>query len=95
MQEHFFSSGKRAIEDLMDTILIFHCEFSQHRGPKMYRAVRGVDREIHANFYPQIFYPEMYLLEGGYKAFHSQFPELCTGTYLPMADKSFKTDCKD
>lgn len=61
----------------------------------MYRAVRGVDREIHANFYPQIFYTEMYLLEGGYKAFHSQFPELCTGSYLPMADKSYKNDCKE
>lgn len=61
----------------------------------MYRALRGLDRELHAQFYPQIFYPEIYVLEGGFKEFHRDYPQLCDGTYVPMEDKSFKKECKD
>jgi hypothetical protein len=30
--------------------------------------MRSEDRNIHANNYPVLHYPELYLLEGGYKA---------------------------
>jgi M-phase inducer phosphatase 2 len=30
--------------------------------------MRSEDRNIHANNYPTLHYPELYLLEGGYKA---------------------------
>ena len=30
--------------------------------------MRSEDRNIHANNYPALHYPELYLLEGGYKA---------------------------
>lgn len=79
----------------MNTVIIFHCEFSQHRGPKMYRALRGIDREMHIKFYPQLFYTEVYLLEGGFKEFFREYPSLCEGTYVPMTDKGFKEDCKE
>ena len=90
--EDFFFKNKETIETLMSskTIIIFHCEFSQHRGPKMYRALRDLDRRLHIDFYPQLFYSEIYLLEGGFKEFYSQYPMLCEGSYLPMADKNFK-----
>lgn len=77
------------------TVIIFHCEFSQHRGPKMYRALREIDRRLHIDFYPQLFYNEIYLLEGGFKDFYSKYPQLCEGTYVPMADKNHKKDCKE
>jgi hypothetical protein len=32
------------------------------------RYMRSEDRNIHANNYPALHYPELYLLEGGYKA---------------------------
>ena len=74
---------------------IFHCEFSQKRGPEMYSALREIDRRLHVSFYPQLFYPEIYILEGGFSVFHKRFPEHCVGLYVPMADKQFKDDCKE
>jgi hypothetical protein len=34
------------------------------------RYFRSEDRNIHEKSYPDLHYPEIYLLEGGYKAFH-------------------------
>jgi len=53
-------------------IIIFHCEFSQKRGPRALRALRSLDRQL--NVWPNLYYPEVYLLEDGYKNFNSQFP---------------------
>ena len=53
-------------------VLIFHCEFSSERGPKMYRFLREQDRELNKAHYPKLNYPEMYVLEGGYKAFYEK-----------------------
>ena len=52
------------------TPIVFHCEFSMHRGPQMYNLMRQTDRKINENRYPLLFYPEIYLLEGGYKDFY-------------------------
>ena len=50
-------------------VLIFHCEFSSERGPNMYRFLRDQDRELNKDSYPRLVYHEIYVLEGGYKAF--------------------------
>ncbi|CAG2221224.1 STG [Mytilus edulis] len=65
-------------------VLIFHCEFSSERGPKLCRFLRNKDREINAENYPHLTYPEVYLLEGGYKAFYPDHMILCK----PMSYKS-------
>ncbi|KAH3863669.1 hypothetical protein DPMN_026658 [Dreissena polymorpha] len=54
-------------------VLIFHCEFSSERGPKMYRFLRSQDRELNKNQYPALLFPEVYLLHGGYMAFFNKF----------------------
>lgn len=48
-------------------LLVFHCEFSSERGPRMCRYVRQRDRFL--NEYPNLHYPELYILKGGYKDF--------------------------
>jgi len=49
------------------TILILHCEFSTHRAPDMANFIRQMDRDINLKSgYPQLCYPQIFLLEGGY-----------------------------
>ena len=55
-------------------IIIFHCEFSQKRGPRALRMLREIDRQLNYNDFPNLYYPEVYILEGGYSNFHKQFP---------------------
>lgn len=52
-------------------VIIFHCEFSSERGPRMCRFVREQDRAM--NEYPALHYPELYILKGGYKDFFPNF----------------------
>ncbi|CAG9763803.1 unnamed protein product [Ceutorhynchus assimilis] len=76
-------------------ILIFHCEFSQERGPSMNRTLRKEDRTRNAMNYPKLNYPEMYVLEGGYKKFFQEFSEYCEpNTYRPMLHPENLDDLK-
>ena len=43
--------------------------------------MRKVDRERNGMDFPKLYYPELYLLEGGYKKFYATHPVcLCTST---------------
>nr|XP_021389666.1 M-phase inducer phosphatase 2 [Lonchura striata domestica] len=77
-------AGKRVI-------VIFHCEFSVERGPKMCKFLRERDRSCHR--YPQLHYPELYVLNGGYREFFFQFPDHCEPRdYRPMQDPAFREE---
>ncbi|KAM4689232.1 M-phase inducer phosphatase 1 isoform 2-T2 [Discoglossus pictus] len=79
--------------DSKRVIIIFHCEFSSERGPRMCRFVREKDRDM--NEYPQLHYPEMYILHGGYKEFFHKFTSFCKPqSYRPMHHEAFKEDLK-
>ncbi|XP_053146457.1 M-phase inducer phosphatase 3 isoform X3 [Hemicordylus capensis] len=72
-------------------ILVFHCEFSSERGPKMCRYLREEDRTM--NEYPALHYPELYVLQGGYKDFFLEYKELCEPqSYCPMRHQDFKAE---
>ncbi|TKC48477.1 hypothetical protein EI555_008600 [Monodon monoceros] len=77
-------------------ILVFHCEFSSERGPRMCRFIRERDRA--SNDYPSLYYPEMYILKGGYKEFFPQHPVPWTfcepQDYRPMNHEAFKDELK-
>ena len=89
VHEYFFGDSQRIKKLMMErTVIIFHCEFSQRRAPILYSYMRGVDRYYNAELYPKLFYPDIYLLEGGYSKFHSDFPQLCNGSYVKMSDIS-------
>ncbi|NWW19323.1 MPIP2 phosphatase, partial [Falcunculus frontatus] len=74
-------------------IIIFHCEFSSERGPKMCKFLRERDRSCHE--YPQLHYPELYVLKGGYREFFFQFPSHCEPRdYRPMEHAAFKEELR-
>ncbi|XP_068952064.1 M-phase inducer phosphatase 1 isoform X4 [Petaurus breviceps papuanus] len=74
-------------------IVVFHCEFSSERGPRMCRYVRERDRLD--NEYPKLHYPELYVLKGGYKDFFLKCKSYCEPpSYRPMHHEDFKEDLK-
>ncbi|CAF0829603.1 unnamed protein product [Brachionus calyciflorus] len=81
--------------DGKQVVLIFHCEFSIERGPKLMREVRERDRSVNKNNYPNLFYPEIYLLKGGYKQFFDSNQQLCEPRqYVPMLQDDHRNDMK-
>lgn len=74
-------------------LIVFHCEFSSERGPRMCRFVRERDRAM--NEYPKLHYPELYILKGGYKEFFPHFQAQCDPqSYRPMHHEDFKEDLR-
>ncbi|KAM4705220.1 M-phase inducer phosphatase 1 [Rhinophrynus dorsalis] len=79
--------------DSKRVILIFHCEFSSERGPRMCKFLREKDRDL--NEYPHLHYPELYILQGGYKEFFKKHKAFCTPQgYRPMNHEDFKEDLR-
>lgn len=69
--------------------IVFHCEFSSKRGPRACELLRKMDRLANRPDYPNLFFPYVYVMEGGYEKFHQAYPEWCEGGYLPMKDKKY------
>jgi hypothetical protein len=78
--EEFYS---RNINVGKQIAIVFHCEFSSSRAPKLFKHMRNLDRLAHMETYPELAFPNMFLLKGGYKAFFelysvSHLQILCT-----------------
>ncbi|XP_077101973.1 cell division cycle 25 homolog d [Siphateles boraxobius] len=72
-------------------LIVFHCEFSSERGPYLCQYLRRLDRCVNAQVYPNLHYPELYLLLGGYKHFHASYPDLCDPCgYVPMRQREYR-----
>jgi M-phase inducer tyrosine phosphatase len=92
------SYNARSIADLKDLFqeyrdcnacVVFHCEFSKERGPSMMKAFRQHDRCVNNDRYPEVNFPSLFLLEGGYRQFYHECPDLCEGGYVPMREERF------
>ena len=46
IEKRFFPSGHTMVEGKQRVAIIFHCEFSSKRAPKMCRHLRTLDRQI-------------------------------------------------
>ncbi|TGJ86748.1 hypothetical protein E0Z10_g2036 [Xylaria hypoxylon] len=77
------------------TILIFHCEYSVHRAPRMARHIRAEDRTANTEFYPRLTYPEVYILEGGYSDFFKLQRDRCyPQAYVEMGASEHANTCE-
>jgi len=93
--QEYFRSPIKLKDSSKRIVFVFHCEFSSERAPSLLRYMRSEDRNIHANNYPTVYYPELYLLEGGYKALFEYSTEFCKPNfYRTMLDEEFQEQCR-
>ncbi|KAJ7322735.1 hypothetical protein JRQ81_019022 [Phrynocephalus forsythii] len=91
--EDFLLKKPIVSSDHRRVIVVFHCEFSSERAPRMCRFVREKDRL--GNEYPVLHYPELYVLKGGYKDFFLKCRSYCEPQgYRPMHHQDFKEDLR-
>ncbi|PYH90359.1 cell cycle control protein tyrosine phosphatase Mih1 [Aspergillus ellipticus CBS 707.79] len=77
------------------TALVLHCEYSAHRAPIMAKYIRHRDRAFNIDQYPQLSYPDMYILDGGYSAFFAEHQSLCyPQNYVEMSAKEHEFACE-
>jgi M-phase inducer tyrosine phosphatase len=55
--------------------------------------MRNLDRHINLDKYPKLFYPESYVLEGGFSQFYQKYANHCDGYYMRMDDN--KENCEE
>ncbi|KAJ1807763.1 m-phase inducer phosphatase, partial [Coemansia sp. RSA 2599] len=76
-------------------VVVLHCEYSIQRAPSMASHLRRRDREVNMHRYPNLHYPEIYVLKGGYRNFFSYFKTQCEPqNYVEMNDEAFAVDCR-
>ncbi|KAK6304922.1 hypothetical protein J4Q44_G00255080 [Coregonus suidteri] len=93
VEEYLLRSPIAPLSPDRRVLLVFHCEFSSERGPRMCRFVRERDRTM--NEYPNLHYPELYILKGGYKEFFPHFQMQCEPQgYRSMNHQDFKEDLR-
>lgn len=82
-------------DDSGPILLIFHCEFSSHRGPTLASFLRNCDRIINQDDYPNLHYPDILILDGGYKKFYDNYPQLCEPQdYITMNSTENLLECE-
>jgi M-phase inducer tyrosine phosphatase len=92
LEHRYFSSANLSANARV--CILFHCEYSQQRGPNLCGLMRELDRKINLENYPRLFYPQIYVISGGFKEFHQKYPELCSpAEYVPMTDERYTEVC--
>eukprot|EP01084_Bolivina_argentea_P035578 65979_1 len=71
---------------------IFHCEYSQKRGPRAASWFRNIDAKLNQMSYPKLCFPHCYVLEGGYKGYYKNNVSNAL-TYVSMFDEKYKQQC--
>jgi len=57
--------------------------------------MRSLDRKIHDLDFPNLYFPEIYCMQGGYKRFFELYPELCSpSSYVSMTDGRYLEEHK-
>ena len=61
----------------------------------MMEEVRRIDRKLHEESYPELYYPQLYLIKGGYKEFFESYRGKCEPqAYVEMLHGDFTDVCR-
>lgn len=74
-------------------LVVFHCEFSYCRAPEIWKFLRSQDRKHFDLTYPDVTYPQIYLLKEGYSKFFEERSDLCVpnSKYAQMNEARFES----
>lgn len=93
--EHMFIANAARFRRDRTRLLIFHCEYSVFRGPTMASHLRKIDRVYNADNYPELLYPDIVVLDGGYKRFFDAHKRHChPQAYVEMRDLNHRSTCE-
>ena len=53
-----------------ENVFLLYCEFSSERAPRMFRHIRNLDRRMNLKTYPNLFWPHVLVIFGGFRAFY-------------------------
>lgn len=81
--KHLLMSDRNKITQFK---IVFYCEFSQYRSPKLSKFVRKLDRLVNIKYWPYLIYPDLFILNGGIYKFQENNKDLMTGQYKSMND---------
>lgn len=76
-------------------LIIFHCEFSSYRGPILASHLRTCDRILNHDNYPKLHFPDVVILDGGFKTFYEKYPNKCEGSYVCMQSKNHEEELSE
>ncbi|CCH62566.1 hypothetical protein TBLA_0H02820 [Henningerozyma blattae CBS 6284] len=83
LKNFYFDSTRKCSKK--PELLIFHCEFSQFRSLYLLKQLRRLDRFNCLDNYPLLNFPDLLILNEGYKDWFSYYPLKCSPqNYIPM-----------
>lgn len=83
------------ITERKSTLVVFHCEYSAYRGPLMATHLRQCDRQANIRNYPNLYYPDIAVLDGGYSHFYQAHNDRCEPrNYVGMNDHGYQSTCE-
>ncbi|KAJ3383802.1 hypothetical protein HDU92_003924 [Lobulomyces angularis] len=79
-----------------NSFFVFHCEYSLQRAPDMVQEFRNLDRNFNLPQYPKLSYPNLFILDGGYKDFYLKYrsKHCFPCNYVEMKDKKLQASVK-
>lgn len=92
--ENIVNHSPLEFNSLNRKLIVFHCEFSSVRGPTKAKQLRSLDRHLSGEFYPNLYYPDVVVLEGGYKYYYdSEIKFQKSLSYIGMNHPLYKEEC--
>lgn len=95
LESVFIHNRKNYCKSHLPSLVIFHCEFSSYRGPIMASHLRNCDRMLNYDNYPKLHYPDILIVEGGYKSFFEKYSHRCfPRRYIEMGSQDHIDKCE-
>lgn len=95
LEQEFIHKKEFYCREKSPPLIVFHCEFSSYRGPIMASHLRNCDRMLNYDNYPKLFYPDILIVEGGYKSFFEKYSHRCfPRRYIAMGSQDHIKKCE-